>query len=78
MQGAAAEVPAKLSADLLTTVKANWTLWVPAQIINFTFMPVSMQVRPRGCSTRGDGGCSPSPLQPGLSLPPLPPTVING
>jgi hypothetical protein len=27
-----------------TTVKTNWLLWIPAQAINFTFMPLHLQV----------------------------------
>jgi hypothetical protein len=48
---------AKLQADLFTSVKVNWTLWVPAQYINFKYVPVNLQVGgssaaqpPRSCT----------------------------
>ncbi|GFR50941.1 hypothetical protein Agub_g13261 [Astrephomene gubernaculifera] len=34
----------KLEQDLLETVKANWILWIPAQFINFRFVPPHLQV----------------------------------
>lgn len=28
----------------LDTIQANWTLWIPAQVINFSFVPLNYQV----------------------------------
>jgi hypothetical protein len=37
-------VKAKLQQDLVPTVKANWILWVPAQFVNFRYVPLHLQV----------------------------------
>ncbi|GLI61596.1 hypothetical protein VaNZ11_004014 [Volvox africanus] len=34
----------KLEQDLLETVKVNWVLWIPAQYLNFRFVPPNLQV----------------------------------
>jgi hypothetical protein len=44
LQGAGNAVPAKLEADLFTMVKSNWALWVPFQFVNFSLVPVNLQV----------------------------------
>jgi len=51
LQGKPGDIAPKLRSDLLTIVKMNWALWVPAQFINFRFVPVNLQVRRSG---RGD------------------------
>eukprot|EP00882_Tetradesmus_deserticola_P023055 GHRQ01025086.1.p1 GENE.GHRQ01025086.1~~GHRQ01025086.1.p1 ORF type:complete len:123 (+),score=21.77 GHRQ01025086.1:240-608(+) len=33
-----------LKADLPSAVRANWALWVPAQFLNFRFVPAQYQV----------------------------------
>lgn len=37
-------IPAKLQADWATTMVANFSLWVPAQFINFRLVPPQFQV----------------------------------
>ncbi|MEW5297094.1 MAG: hypothetical protein WDW36_000324 [Sanguina aurantia] len=49
LNGDAGLVKAKLQADLLTTVQANWLLWVPAQFLNFRFAPPNLQVLVANC-----------------------------
>lgn len=34
----------KLKADLQTAVQGSWTVWVPAHIINFAFVPSSQRL----------------------------------
>ena len=46
LEGAAADVPAKLRTDLGTMVRSNWALWVPFQFLNFRFVPPALQARP--------------------------------
>eukprot|EP01025_Chloroclados_australasicus_P060558 TRINITY_DN7786_c0_g1_i2.p1 TRINITY_DN7786_c0_g1~~TRINITY_DN7786_c0_g1_i2.p1 ORF type:complete len:216 (-),score=17.24 TRINITY_DN7786_c0_g1_i2:261-908(-) len=38
------EIQAKLHQDWFDTVKLNWTLWVPAQTLNFWLVPPNLQV----------------------------------
>ncbi|EEY61184.1 uncharacterized protein PITG_01436 [Phytophthora infestans T30-4] len=44
LEGHAEDIPDKLRADWWPLMKANWVVWVPAQILNFRFVPGSMQV----------------------------------
>ncbi|RLN64017.1 hypothetical protein BBJ29_005348 [Phytophthora kernoviae] len=44
LEGEAKSIPDKLRADWWPAMKANWGVWVPAQILNFRFVPGSMQV----------------------------------
>lgn len=44
LEGNAEQIPDKLRADWWPVTKANWGVWVPAQILNFRFVPGSMQV----------------------------------
>ncbi|KAG7400485.1 hypothetical protein PHYBOEH_005513 [Phytophthora boehmeriae] len=44
LEGEAETIPDKLGADWWPATKANWGVWVPAQILNFRFVPGSMQV----------------------------------
>ncbi|KAL4157784.1 hypothetical protein PRNP1_003568 [Phytophthora ramorum] len=44
LEGNAQKIPDKLRADWWSVTKANWSVWVPAQILNFRFVPGSMQV----------------------------------
>ena len=44
LEGQAELIPDKLRADWWPVTKANWGVWVPAQFINFRFVPSSMQV----------------------------------
>ncbi|KAG7389541.1 hypothetical protein PHYPSEUDO_010186 [Phytophthora pseudosyringae] len=44
LEGHAEDIPDKLRADWWPVTKANWAVWVPAQILNFRFVPGSMQV----------------------------------
>ena len=37
-------MPAKLKRDLFPAIKANWALWIPAQFINFRFVPPNLTV----------------------------------
>lgn len=37
-------IPKKLEEDLLPTMVTNYSVWVPAQIINFKFVPIPMRV----------------------------------
>jgi hypothetical protein len=65
----------KLKADLLTTVKVNWTLWVPAQYLNFRYVPVNLQVSwLEGALDRSWRGAVPPPLAPPASSSQLPAT----
>lgn len=38
------DIKAKLEADYVDTLIANWQLWVPAMAINFRFVPNKYQV----------------------------------
>ena len=44
LQGHPGIVVDKLQQDWKATVLANWKLWVPAQFINFRFVPLQLQV----------------------------------
>lgn len=46
LQGKPGLIRPKLEQDLFETVRANWILWVPAQYLNFRFVPLTLQVRP--------------------------------
>lgn len=37
-------IPDKLRKDWWPTIQANWVVWFPAQLINFRFVPGSLQV----------------------------------
>uniref|UniRef100_A0A7S4M7U8 Peroxisomal membrane protein MPV17 n=1 Tax=Odontella aurita TaxID=265563 RepID=A0A7S4M7U8_9STRA len=39
-----AEMPGKLKSDYFDTMITNWCLWVPAQLVNFRFIPLKFQV----------------------------------
>jgi len=43
LEGKANEIESKLKADWFSTVMANYMLWVPAQFVNFRFVPVLYQ-----------------------------------
>lgn len=62
MQGKPEAVKAKLQQDLLPAVKVNWILWIPAQFINFKFVPPNLRVRARLPNARSSlpGNCAPS------------------
>eukprot|EP00050_Salpingoeca_kvevrii_P008597 m.303859 g.303859 ORF g.303859 m.303859 type:complete len:215 (+) comp16282_c0_seq1:233-877(+) len=42
--GRADELPAMLRRDWADTVRANWVIWIPAQFVNFRFVPGHLQV----------------------------------
>lgn len=44
LEGQAERIPDKLRQEWWPTCRANWTVWVPAQLINFRFVPASLQV----------------------------------
>ncbi|RLN93225.1 hypothetical protein BBJ28_00009152 [Nothophytophthora sp. Chile5] len=44
LEGHLDQLPEKLRADWWPATKANWAVWVPAQIVNFRFVPGSLQV----------------------------------
>ncbi|CAI5719908.1 unnamed protein product [Peronospora destructor] len=44
LEGRMEHIPDKLKADWWPITKANWIVWVPAQLVNFRFVPGSMQV----------------------------------
>lgn len=44
LEGDVDKVPEKIKNDWWPAVTANWVLWVPAQLINFRFVPGSLQV----------------------------------
>ncbi|KAF1330492.1 Peroxisomal membrane mpv17 pmp22-like protein, partial [Globisporangium splendens] len=44
LEGNVDKVPEKLKKDWWSAVKTNWGVWVPAQLINFRFVPGSLQV----------------------------------
>ncbi|POM76124.1 Hypothetical protein PHPALM_6678 [Phytophthora palmivora] len=44
LEGHAQDIPDKLRNDWWPVTKANWGVWVPAQILNFRFVPGPMQV----------------------------------
>ncbi|CAH0493822.1 unnamed protein product [Peronospora farinosa] len=44
LEGRMEFIPDKLKTDWWPITKANWIVWVPAQLVNFRFVPGSMQV----------------------------------
>lgn len=44
LEGQADRIPDKLRQDWWPTTRANWTVWVPAQLLNFRFVPAPLQV----------------------------------
>ena len=44
MEGRPEKIPTKLRSDWAGTVIANWSLWIPAQYINFKYIPIQFQV----------------------------------
>ncbi|KAJ0412655.1 hypothetical protein ATCC90586_002285 [Pythium insidiosum] len=44
LEGVPEQIPSKLRQDWWSTVKVNWVVWVPAQLINFRFVPGNLQV----------------------------------
>uniref|UniRef100_A0A383VBB4 Uncharacterized protein n=1 Tax=Tetradesmus obliquus TaxID=3088 RepID=A0A383VBB4_TETOB len=44
VDGKSDKVIETLKADLPSAIKANWALWVPAQFLNFRFVPAQYQV----------------------------------
>lgn len=44
LEGDVGKVPEKLKQEWWPAVKANWVVWVPAQLLNFRFVPGSLQV----------------------------------
>jgi hypothetical protein len=44
LDGKADRVVDTLKADLPSAIRANWALWVPAQFLNFRFVPAQYQV----------------------------------
>ena len=45
LQGEPSQVRGKLERDLVPALKVNWCLWIPAQFINFKFVPPNLRVR---------------------------------
>lgn len=44
LDGNASQVPAKLKQDLVESVIMNWKIWIPAQFINFRFVPPQLNL----------------------------------
>eukprot|EP00775_Hariotina_reticulata_P007534 gene7534-7744_t len=44
LDGKSDQIVATLKSDLPSAVRANWALWVPAQFLNFRFVPADYQV----------------------------------
>lgn len=44
LEGEPEKIPEKLAAEWWPATKANWAVWIPAQLINFRFVPGSLQV----------------------------------
>lgn len=44
LDGKSDNIVATLKSDLPSAVRANWALWVPAQFLNFRFVPADYQV----------------------------------
>ena len=49
LDGKSNEIRPKLERDLAPTVVANCSLWVPAQLVNFNFVPAKFQVLFSNC-----------------------------
>lgn len=44
LNGEARLIKPKLQQDLLSTVTANWALWIPGQFLNFRFVPAQFNL----------------------------------
>jgi protein Mpv17 len=44
LQGEGHLIESKLKADLVDTMKANWSVWIPTQLINFRYVPPPLRV----------------------------------
>eukprot|EP01031_Cornospumella_fuschlensis_P027096 gene27096-32739_t len=44
VNGESDRIPDKLRNDLPTTILTNYTVWIPAQLINFQFVPIPFRV----------------------------------
>ncbi|TMW58708.1 hypothetical protein Poli38472_010267 [Pythium oligandrum] len=44
LEGVPETIPEKVRTEWWPTTKANWVVWVPAQLINFRFVPGNLQV----------------------------------
>eukprot|EP00638_Chattonella_subsalsa_P008424 CAMPEP_0117759168 /NCGR_PEP_ID=MMETSP0947-20121206/15851_1 /TAXON_ID=44440 /ORGANISM="Chattonella subsalsa, Strain CCMP2191" /LENGTH=170 /DNA_ID=CAMNT_0005579571 /DNA_START=565 /DNA_END=1077 /DNA_ORIENTATION=+ len=44
LDGKPQELQDKLKQDFWTTIRSNWMLWIPANLINFRFVPLNLQV----------------------------------
>ncbi|KAG2492314.1 hypothetical protein HYH03_009266 [Edaphochlamys debaryana] len=44
IEGKSDQIVPKLKQDLVETVKVNWILWIPAQYLNFRYVPPNLQV----------------------------------
>jgi len=49
LEGRAEEVLPKLSADFWTMLRSNWVLWIPAQALNFRYVPLQHRVLFSNC-----------------------------
>lgn len=49
LEGKPKAIPDKLKSDLKPAVLANWKLWVPAQTVNFVFVPPPLRVAFSSC-----------------------------
>lgn len=73
-QGKPSQIVPKLQQDWPGAIKVNWVLWIPAQFINFKFVPPNLRVSAHGLhgsllqALATSPGVVPSPLAP------LPPT----
>jgi hypothetical protein len=38
------QIQSKLNADFKSTLVANWKLWIPVQVLNFTFIPPDLRL----------------------------------
>ena len=45
LEGKASEIPDRLRASWAGAVTSNWALWIPAQLLNFKFIPPVYQVK---------------------------------
>ena len=55
-QGQPDLVAAKLQQDWFPAIKVNWGLWVPAQYINFKFVPPNLRILVSGTIPCEGGG----------------------
>ena len=44
LDGKVEEIPIKLQNDWWSTTQANWSVWIPAQFLNFRYVPPQFQV----------------------------------